>query len=86
MGTVLEQHGYRVVQARHGVEALLLASQYQGQIHLLITGAVLPQMPGTEAAAAVIKMRGDLKALYISGYSNELEGARRNQRSCQLSF
>ncbi|MER3422641.1 MAG: hybrid sensor histidine kinase/response regulator, partial [Nitrospiraceae bacterium] len=68
--TVLQQHGYTVLQARHGVEALLLADQHQGLIPLLITDMVMPQMPGTEVAAKMMKTRAGLKVLYISGYSD----------------
>ena len=46
----LRLHGYTVLEARHGIEALLTSAKYVGPIHLLLTDVVMPQMSGPEVA------------------------------------
>jgi two-component system cell cycle sensor histidine kinase/response regulator CckA len=66
---MLRQHGYAVLEARHGFEALVLGAQHVGPIHLLITDVVMPQMSGREVADQLTATRPELKVLYISGYT-----------------
>jgi len=70
-GDILRQHGYKVLEARHGLEALLAGSQYLGPIQLLITDVIMPQMSGNEVADRMTRERPDLKVLYISGYTDD---------------
>jgi len=70
-GDILRQHGYKVLEARHGLEALLAGSQYLGPIQLLITDVIMPQMSGNEVAERMTRERPDLKVLYISGYTDD---------------
>ena len=70
-GDILRQHGYKVLEARHGLEALLAGSQYLGTIQLLITDVIMPQMSGNEVADRMTRERPDLKVLYISGYTDD---------------
>ena len=65
----LEQHGYTVLEARHGVEALVIAAQHAGPIHLLATDVVMPQMSGPQIAKQLTLGRPDMKVLYMSGYA-----------------
>ena len=46
----LRLHGYTVLEARHGIEALLTGAKHAGPIHLLLTDVVMPQMSGPEVA------------------------------------
>ncbi|HET8580547.1 MAG TPA: ATP-binding protein, partial [Nitrospiraceae bacterium] len=46
----LRRHGYFVLEARHGIEALVIGSQHPGSIHLLMADVVMPQMNGREVA------------------------------------
>jgi PAS domain S-box-containing protein len=70
-GDILRHYGYTVLEARHGVEALLTGSQYLGAIHLLITDVIMPQMSGSEVAERLTHERPHMKVLYISGYTND---------------
>jgi two-component system, cell cycle sensor histidine kinase and response regulator CckA len=64
----LRLHGYTVLEARHGIEALLTSAKYVGPIHLLLTDVVMPQMSGPEVAEKLLTVRPGIKVLYISGY------------------
>jgi len=63
--------GYRVLEASDGVQALAVASAHQGPIHMLITDVVMPRLSGRELATRLALQRGDLKVLFISGYTDD---------------
>jgi PAS domain S-box-containing protein len=67
----LRQVGYRVLEAKHGVEALLIGSQHDGSVELLLTDVVMPQMNGRELAEQLVKVRPGLKVLYMSAYTDD---------------
>jgi CheY-like chemotaxis protein len=69
--TVLLKHGYHVLEAAFGSEALLVSQQYEGAIELLATDVVMPQMSGPELAEHLLKLRPQLKVLYMSGYTED---------------
>ncbi len=64
----LRLHGYTVLEARHGIEALMTVAKHTGPIHLLLTDVVMPQMSGPEVAEKLLSIRPDTKVLYMSGY------------------
>ncbi len=68
---ILEINGYRVLSAANGQEACQLCESYDGEIHLMITDVVMPQMSGRELAERVLKERPDILILYMSGYTDE---------------
>jgi PAS domain S-box-containing protein len=68
---VLRRYGYTVLEARHGVEALMTSAHYLDRIQLLVTDVVMPQMSGNEVAQRLLLERPDLKVLYISGYTDD---------------
>jgi PAS domain S-box-containing protein len=67
---VLKERGYRVMEASRGQDALDLAEQYWGQIDLLVTDVVMPQMNGRELARRLANVHPHIKVLYISGYTD----------------
>ena len=67
---VLRRHGYVVLEARHGVDALRVAERHPDDIHLLITDVVMPHMSGREVAARLGTVRPKMKVLFMSGYTD----------------
>ncbi|MFC7530241.1 ATP-binding protein [Actinoplanes sp. GCM10030250] len=73
---IFTRHGYHVVTAADGAEALALAADHDGDIHLLVTDVVMPKMRGNEVADAVRRIRPELRVLYISGYARPVLAAK----------
>lgn len=73
---VLGTQGYKVLEATDGTTALQLASEYKGDVHLLLTDVVMPGLGGFELAARLREKRPALKVLILSGLTDEpgLEG------------
>ena len=67
---VLEEEGYNVICAADGLEALEVAGNFDGNIHLLVTDVIMPHMNGPELATKLSELRPDMKVLYVSGYSD----------------
>jgi CheY-like chemotaxis protein len=67
---VLSDQGYHVLCANNGEEALDLSRRHKGQIDLLITDVIMPQMNGHELAMKLSLERPTTKVLYVSGYSD----------------
>jgi PAS domain S-box-containing protein len=68
---VLRERGYEVLEASCGDEALRVAGQYTGRIHLLLTDVVMPQMSGKELSEQITRTRLDIKVLFASGYTDD---------------
>jgi CheY-like chemotaxis protein len=67
----LVQHGYQVLEAENGAQALRIAEGHPGPLQLLVTDVVMPGMNGRELAEHLLRQRTDLRVLYISGYTDE---------------
>jgi two-component system cell cycle sensor histidine kinase/response regulator CckA len=67
---MLHTGSYKVLEARHGVDALLVSEDTNAPIHLLITDVIMPKMSGRELADNLLKRFQGLKVLYISGYTD----------------
>ena len=68
---VLETMGYSVLAAANGEQALEIARQYEGPIHLALTDVVMPQMGGRELIDRLIPLRPNIKVIYMSGYTDD---------------
>jgi CheY-like chemotaxis protein len=66
---ILEHHGYNVLPARSGLEAIRLATEHYGAIDVLLTDVVMPAMLGKEVAERVTALRPETQVLFMSGYA-----------------
>jgi len=72
---VLESHGYRILVANTGPEAMQIWRQRKNDIDLLLTDMVMPGgLTGRELAEKLQAEKRDLKVICMSGYSVELSG------------
>ena len=72
----LKQCGYHVIEASDGNEAITVAQQYPGEIHLLLTDVVMPGINGKDSSERLKAMRRNLKVLFMSGYTADLVAQR----------
>jgi PAS domain S-box-containing protein len=66
---VLRSHGYAVLEAASGTEAIAVARD-RDDVDLLITDIVMPGMRGWELAQKLFSLHSNLKVLYISGHTD----------------
>ena len=66
---ILEQQGYTVRAAATPTEAMRLADMHTGEIHLLITDVVMPEMNGRDLHKNLLTEYPHLKCLFMSGYT-----------------
>lgn len=70
---VLKRHGYTVLEAATGTEALALWGKHGTGVTLLLTDLVMPDgITGRELAQRLTGLRPDLKVLFSSGYSVDM--------------
>jgi PAS domain S-box-containing protein len=67
----LERNGYNVLLATTPREAIRLAKEHSGEIHMLITDVVMPEMNGGELASEILQIHPKIKRLFISGYTTD---------------
>ena len=66
----LEEGGFQVLTASSGEEALKVAAEFPGKIHLLLSDVVMPGMNGRVLAEHLLPKRPGMKVLYMSGYTD----------------
>jgi CheY-like chemotaxis protein len=72
---ILTRNGYTVITAANGPEALDIARDHPGEIHLLVTDVVMPHMLGKEVAEKMRAVRPDIEVLFMSGYARPVLAA-----------
>jgi two-component system cell cycle sensor histidine kinase/response regulator CckA len=77
----LKLRGYQVLEASGGEEALEIVKQRSGEIHLLITDVVMPNMDGPTLVRAVKRLVPDMAVIFMSGYAEE--AFRRNDEKAE---
>jgi CheY-like chemotaxis protein len=68
---ILEQDGHRVVEARHGREALERLQVMEAPPDLVVTDVVMPEMGGRALGEALRGRRPQTAILFVSGYSDD---------------
>jgi two-component system, cell cycle sensor histidine kinase and response regulator CckA len=71
IAAMLRSKGYNVLQARDGADAVAIATSHFAPIDLIVTDVVMPKLNGPEAVRQIRTRRGGVKAIYITGYSNQ---------------
>jgi len=66
---VLENMGYTVLASARPAEAVAMAREHAGEIHLLMTDVVLPGMSGKDLAGEMMQIRPNISILFMSGYT-----------------
>ena len=67
----LTAHGYRVLESTSPHEAIEIAKTHPGEIHLLLTDVVMPELNGAQVAEAVAQLRPSTRILFMSGYAED---------------
>jgi DNA-binding response OmpR family regulator len=67
----LERHGYTVLPAASGAEAIRIAKTNQGTIDVVLTDVVMPGMSGPQLVEQLRTDHPNLVALFMSGYTSD---------------
>ena len=65
---ILQNRGYRVIPAQNPSQAMKHAEEFDGEIHLLLTDVILPQMNGKGLSDRINIIRPGIRRLFMSGY------------------
>ena len=68
---ILRETGYVVLSATSGADAMEITAAHIKPIDLLITDVVMPEMSGPELANTLRRARGEMRILYMSGYTDD---------------
>lgn len=69
---ILDGLGYDVLTASSPGEAIRVAKEHFGKIHLLITDVVMPEMNGRDLAKELVSHYPEMRLLYMSGYAGDI--------------
>ena len=69
---ILEKHGYRVIQAADGAEAMELLREHGSEIALVVSDVVMPRMGGRELYASLRAEGFRMPFLFTSGYTDRM--------------
>lgn len=69
---MLKSLGYRVMAARTPGEAIRLAQEHAGKLHLLLTDVVMPEMNGRDLNKTIMATHPNIKHLFMSGYTADV--------------
>ena len=68
---LLEWHGYTVIEARNGADALQIYDGDEQEIDLVLTDLIMPEMGGHELVERLRARNPELRVLFMSGYSDK---------------
>jgi two-component system cell cycle sensor histidine kinase/response regulator CckA len=67
----LGQRGYRVLEATTGAEALEVFASHNGDVDLVVSDVVMPEMDGPTLMKHLRSERPEVKIIFISGYAED---------------
>ncbi len=67
----MTSNGYHVLEADGGKAALAICDTYSETIDMLLTDVIMPRMGGIDLSDLVVKLRPDIKTLFMSGYTDD---------------
>ena len=67
---MLQKWGYHVITVKEPEEALLVFEENKDKIDLFLTDVIMPRLRGPELAEKILKLKPQLKVLFISGYTD----------------
>ena len=70
--TVLEEFGYKVIEAVNGEDAINRFMENKDRIDFLLLDVIMPKKNGKEVYESIKKVRPDIKALFMSGYAEDI--------------
>jgi CheY-like chemotaxis protein len=70
--SVLQASGYRVIEAADGKDAVEKFLEHKDNIALLLIDVIMPKMNGKEAYEEIRKIRPEIKAVFMSGYTSDI--------------
>lgn len=69
---ILSKYGYNIIEATDGEDAVRKFLENRNEIQILLLDVIMPKMSGKQAYDSIVKIRPDIKALFISGYPFEV--------------
>lgn len=69
---MLETQGYTVLSANTPGKAISMAREHAGEIQLLMTDVIMPEMNGRDLAKSLLSLYPHLKRLFMSGYTADI--------------
>lgn len=70
--TILRQYGYRVIEAVDGTDAIEKFTNNIEDIKLVLLDGIMPKKSGRQVFEEIQKMRSEIKAVFVSGYSEDI--------------
>jgi two-component system cell cycle sensor histidine kinase/response regulator CckA len=67
----LASRGYTVLEASNGIEAIELHAQHMGQIDLVVSDVVMPEMDGPTLLKELRSRDPNVKFIFVSGYAED---------------
>ncbi|MCX8031474.1 MAG: PAS domain S-box protein [Thermodesulfovibrionales bacterium] len=66
---IIERYGYKVIEAKDGIDAVEKFKENKDSINLLLFDVIMPRLNGKEAYDEIVKLRSDIPIIFMSGYT-----------------
>ncbi|MFA7160461.1 MAG: response regulator [Kiritimatiellia bacterium] len=72
LNQILAKIGYKIISATNSTQAIARAKEHQGNIDLVLSDVIMPDMNGMELLNLLRENRPEVKAIFMSGYTNSM--------------